>query len=170
VKWQKVKGAEGYDVYFARCGKDYGSKAKASVSGCSVRFTKLKKRTEYKAYVKAWKKVKGKKIYIGKASPEVHAITGGYDAKNCNAKSVKLNKASLSLAVGKSKTLKATVKGVKSGKKVLEHVRKVRYYSSNLNVATVNRNGKVKAVGKGSCTIWAIANNGVRTSVKVTVK
>ena len=170
VKWQKVKGAEGYDVYFARCGKDYGSKAKASVSGCSVRFTKLKKRVEYKAYVKAWKKVKGKKTYIGEASPEVHAITGGYDAKNCNTKSVKLNKGSLSLSVGKSKTLKATVKGVKSGKKVLEHVRKVRYYSSNANVATVNRNGKVKAVGKGSCTIWAIANNGVRTSVKVTVK
>ena len=62
------------------------------------------------------------------------------------------------------------MKGVKSGKKVLAHVRKVRYYSSNVNVATVNKNGKVKATGRGSCTIWAIANNGVRTSVKVTVK
>ncbi len=61
-------------------------------------------------------------------------------------------------------------KGVKSGKKVLQHVRKVRYYSSNINVATVNKSGKIKATGTGKCTIWAIANNGVRTSVKVTVK
>jgi len=46
----------------------------------------------------------------------------------------------------------------------------VRYYSSNANVAVVNGNGKVKAVGKGRCVVYAIANNGVRTSVKVTVK
>ena len=97
-------------------------------------------------------------------------ITGGYDAKYCNAQSVRLNRSALSLKVGRTATLKATVKGVKSGKKVLAHVRKVRFYSSNVNVATVNKNGKVKAVGRGSCTIWAIANNGVRTSVKITVK
>ena len=66
--------------------------------------------------------------------------------------------------------MKATLKGVKSGKKILDHVRKVRWYSSNANVATVDRNGKVKAVGKGSCTVYAVANNGVRSSVKVTVQ
>ena len=114
--------------------------------------------------------VNGQKTYIGKASPQVHAITGGYTSKNCNAKSVTLNRSSLTLKVGKSKTLKATVKGVKSGKKVLQHVRLVRYYSSNANVATVTSGGKVKAVGKGSCTIYALANNGVRAKVKVKVK
>jgi uncharacterized protein YjdB len=74
------------------------------------------------------------------------------------------------LKVGKSKTLKATVKGVKRGKKVLQHARLVRYYSSDANIAKVMNDGKVIAVGKGSCTIYAITNNGLRASAKVTVK
>jgi uncharacterized protein YjdB len=49
-------------------------------------------------------------------------------------------------------------------------VRKVRFYSTDANVATVNTTGKVRAVSKGRCTIYAIANNGVRTEVKVSVK
>ena len=83
---------------------------------------------------------------------------------------MELNRSSLTLELGESKTLKATVKGVKGGKELLQHSRLVRYYSSNADVAKVNKNGKVTAVGKGSCTIFAIANNGVRTSVKVKVK
>ena len=169
IAWTKIPGADGYDVYFVKCGREYKSKPKATVTGCSVKVSKLKERTEYKAYVRAWMKVGGKKVYLGD-SPELHAITGGYDAKYCNAQSVKLNKSSVTLKVGKTTTVKATVKGVKSGKKLLTHVRKVRYYSSNINVATVNKSGKIKATGIGKCTIWAIANNGVRTSVKVTVK
>ena len=83
---------------------------------------------------------------------------------------MKLNKSSLTLNTGKSSTLKATVKGVKSGRKLLHHVRLVRYYSSDANITKVNNNGKVTGVSKGSCFIWAIANNGVRASVKVKVK
>ena len=112
----------------------------------------------------------GRKDYIGSASPVLHAITGGYTSRWCNARSVKLNKSSLTLKVGRSKTLKATVKGVKSGRKLLKHVKLVRYYSSDANVATVSRSGKVKAVSKGKCIIWAIANNGVRARVKINVK
>lgn len=100
----------------------------------------------------------------------MHAVSGGYTNHECNTKSVKLNKASLTLRVGRSSTLKATLKGVKSGMKVVQHVRKVRFYSTNANVATVSSGGKVKAVAKGRCTIYAIANNGVRSKVKVTVK
>ena len=74
------------------------------------------------------------------------------------------------MKVGKSKTLRASVQKVRHEKKLLDHVARVRYYSSNANVATVDKNGRVNAVAKGRCTIWAIAPNGVRTSVKVTVK
>jgi len=171
LTWTKVKEADGYDVYFTRCGKDFKLKASvaASASRC-VRFTGLKKRESYKAYVRAWKKVNGKQVYIGKKSPELHAITGGYDKDHCNARSVRLSRSKLTLKVGKGKAIRATVKGVKSKRKLLDHVRKVRWYSSNVNVATVDSNGKVKAVGKGACTIYAIANNGVRNSVKVKVK
>ena len=171
IAWTEVKGAEGYDVFFAKCGRNFKlKKTVRSWESHVVRFRGLDKRENYKGYVKAWKKVDGQKVYIGKASPQVHAITGGYDADYCNTRSVKLNHSSLTLKAGKSKTLKATMKGVKSGKKVLQHIPKVRFYSTNANVATVDANGKVKAVAKGSCTIYAIANNGVRNSVKVTVK
>ena len=51
---------------------------------------------------------------------------------------------------------------------MLQHLKLVRWYSSNANVATVN-GGRVKAVAEGSCTIYAVANNGVRTSIKVKV-
>ena len=83
---------------------------------------------------------------------------------------MKLNRSSLTIRTGKSKTLKATVEKVKSGKKLLTHVPSVRFYSSKPNVATVDKNGVVRAVAKGKCTVWAIAPNGVRTSVQVTVK
>ena len=112
----------------------------------------------------------GKKTYIGKASPQVHAVTGGYTNHECNTRSVKLNKTRLTLKAGRSATLKAKLKGVKSGMKLVDHVAKVRFYSTDANVATVDAKGNVKAVAKGSCTIYAIANNGVRSKVKVNVK
>jgi len=135
-----------------------------------VRFRGLDKRECYKGYVKAWKRVDGQKTYIGKASPQVHAVSGGYTNHECNTRSVKLNRTRLTLKVGRSSTLKANLKGVKPGMKLLDHVPKVRFYSTDANVATVDTNGKVRAVGKGSCTVYAIANNGVRSKVKLTVK
>jgi len=171
IAWTKVAEADGYDVFFAKCGKSF--KLKKTVKAAEsrvVRFKGLDKRECYKGYVKAWKKVDGKKTYIGKASPQAHAVAGGYTNHECNTRSVRLNRSSLKLKVGKSATLKAKLEGVKSGMKVVQHIRKVRFYSSDANVATVTSGGKVKAVGKGSCTIYALANNGVRAKVKVTVK
>jgi len=168
LSWSKVQGAQGYDVFFKNCDGKQNYTRVTITSERSYTITGLKKRKAYKAYVVAWKKSGGRKYYIGDASPVVHAITGGYTSKQCNAKSVELSKSSLTLKVGKSETLKTTVKGVKSGRKVLQHARLVRYYSSDANVAKVNKNGKITAVGKGSCTVYAVANNGVRS--KVTVK
>jgi uncharacterized protein YjdB len=170
MSWTKVKGAQGYDVFFKKCDGKQTYTQVTITSKLNYTIKGLKVRMAYKGYVLAWYKSGGRKYYIGSASPAVHAIAGGYNSKQCNAKSVKLNKTSLNLKVGKSKTLKATVKGVKGGKELLQHARLVRYYSSNADVAKVNKNGKVTAVGKGSCTIYAIANNGVRNKAKVTVK
>ena len=170
IEWTKVQSVEGYDVFFARCGSNFKLKQTVSANTRHLRVSSLDKRTCYKAYVKAWKTVNGKKVYIGKASPEVHAITGGYNSKYCNARSVKLDKSSLTMEAGNSKTLKATVKKVKSNKELLNHTAKVRYYSSDPNVAAVDENGKITAVEAGKCRIWAIATNGMRASVSVTVK
>ena len=100
----------------------------------------------------------------------MHAVSGGYTNHKCNTRSVKLNRTILTLKSGRGSTLKAKLKGVKPGMKLLDHVPKVRWYSTDANVATVDDGGTVKAVGKGTCTVYAIANNGVRSKVKVTVK
>jgi uncharacterized protein YjdB len=118
--------------------------------------------------VKAW--AGGNKSYIGEASPTVYAIAGGYSETRCNPKSVTVKKTRLSLRVGKIAKISAKVKGVKAGKKVLQKVILVRYYSTNSNVATVSSSGKVTGVGIGSCKVWVVANNGVRKGVEVVVK
>lgn len=171
LSWTKVSKADGYDIFFKKCSGGAYSLIQSVKSGASRSFkvTGLKKATGYKAYVKAWKSVEGVKTYIGKASPVVHAITGGYTKKIANPKAVTVKTSSVTLMIGKSKTIKANVTGVKSGRKVLAHVKLLRYYSSNRNVAEVTSAGKIKATGTGSCTIYVMANNGVRATVKVTV-
>ncbi len=65
---------------------------------------------------------------------------------------VKINKDSIELLKGKSRTLKATV----SPENVTTEG--VTWTSSNEKVATVDSNGKVTAIGHGSATITATAN------------
>ncbi len=170
LTWTRVEEADGYDVFFAHCGNDIGQRATVSGSGsCAYQFKNLEEGETYKGYVRAWKRVDGEKTLIAE-SPLVHAITDEYNSKWCNVKAIKLNRSSLVLKAGESKALKATLSLVKSGRKALQHEKPVRYYSSNPNVARVNSSGMVKAVGKGRCTIYAIAVNGERASVKITVK
>ena len=72
----------------------------------------------------------------------------------------------VTLKVKKSRKLK--VKEVRGKLKVDRH-RVVSWESSNSKIATVKK-GKVTAKKKGTCTIWAYAQNGVYTTFKVTVK
>ena len=50
------------------------------------------------------------------------------------------------------------------------HAATFRYASSNKKIATVNKNGKVKAKKKGTCYIWIYAKNGYAKKIKVTVQ
>jgi len=99
----------------------------------------------------------------------VHSITSGYNGSFCNARSVKVKKSGVTLRIGATERISAVVRGVKSGRKVLAHSGKLRYFSSDRNVATVSSNGKIKATGVGSCTICVMASDGVYASVKVKV-
>ena len=67
--------------------------------------------------------------------------------KSVSVTGVKLNKATLSLEKGKSETLKATISPSNASNKG------VTWTSSNSKVATVDKNGKVKAISKGTATI-----------------
>lgn len=82
--------------------------------------------------------------------------------KKVTVKSVKLNKTSLTLNVGKTQTLKYTV-SPKTAKTT------VGWTSSNTRVASVN-GGKVTAKNPGKATITVKTANGKKKSCKVTVK
>ena len=81
-------------------------------------------------------------------------------------KSIKLNTSAISWNVGKSGTFKATVSPSNAANK------SVSWKSSNTKVATVDKNGKLKAVGAGTATITCTAKdgNGAKATCKVTVK
>ena len=67
------------------------------------------------------------------------------------------------------KTAQITAKEIKKDKKIRHH-RKLCYESCNTAVATVTPEGLIQAVGKGTCTIWVYAQNGVYVALTVTVK
>ncbi len=168
LQWTKVKEADGYIVLGNKCGRNNKFKTvKVINKNSTVSFThkKLKKGTYYKYIVQAYKMENGK-LKIVATSKTIHAATTG--GKVGNAKAVKVNKSKVTLAKkGKKFTIKA--KEVKKDKTIKRH-RKVAFESSNPKVATVSSKGVVTAKKKGTCYIYAYAQNGVFKKVKVTVK
>ena len=77
---------------------------------------------------------------------------------------ISLNKSSLSLGKGETVTLTATVSPANASDK------SVAFRTSNSGILTVDKNGNVKAVGKGTAWITARASNGLESSCKITVK
>ena len=177
LTWKKVKGAEGYDIFFSRC--NHGNKKltcrkiKTVKGNKTFSWTKkgLKKNRSYKAYIRAWVKKGGKKTYI-RTSPMVHAFTSGGTKKYTNPKSVTVTKKNITLTAGKTHRIKARVTKLQKNKKLISvsHTNKLRYMSSNKTIATVSKSGRVTAHAKGSCRIYVYAANGVRKTIRVTVK
>ena len=176
ISWTKVPDADGYDIFFNKCdGKESGTmkKVKTVKGNKTLKWTKkgLKKQTAYKAHVKAWKMEISKKTYI-KQSLTVHAFTSGGSKKYSNPKSVTVKKATVTLEKGKTSKIKASVKKVDKKKKLIPktHAAKLRYLSTDKKVATVDKSGKITAVGTGTCKIYAVTVNGAYKAVNVTVK
>ena len=132
----------------------------------SYTHTGLAKGTYYKYFVQAYKITDGK-VKILSTSKTIHAATKS--SKIANVKKLKVNKTNVTLKKkGMKFKLKVTVK--KTTGKTLQNHRKVLFESDNPKVATVSKNGVIKAKKKGKCTIYAYAQNGVYAKIKVTVK
>ncbi len=177
LQWNIIKDADGYFVYGNRCNtgtKSYKYRKLATITDGDIStWTQkdLKKGTYYKYVVKAYRLVNGKKV-VTDTSISVHAVTGGGKYGNAKAVSVtqignKKNVSKITLKMGKTAQIKA--KEVKKDKKIERH-RKLCYESSNTKVATVTPDGFIRATGKGTCTIWVYAQNGVYKALKITVK
>ncbi len=166
LKWNKVKGADGYLIYGNKCGKANKYKLIKTVKkNGTTTFTqkKLKKGTFYKYIVRAYKEVDGHKITLA-ASKTIHFVTSG--GSYGNEKALKVNKTKVSLKRGESFTIQAAA--VKGSKKLVSH-RKLCFESDNPGVASVTAKGKIKTAAKGTCRIYVYAQSGVFKKITVTV-
>ena len=165
-KWKKVKEADGYWIYYNKCGKKNAVKKVEDINKTSWTKKNLKKGTMYKIIVAAYKNVNGTPQIIS-VSKMIHSITTG-NKKYSNPTGVKLNKSKITLKKNKVSKIKAK-EVLKKGKKMKKH-RAINFQSSNEKVATVTEKGVVKAVSKGKCTIYAYTQNGVYKKCTVIVK
>ena len=112
----------------------------------------------------------GKKVVV--TTSMTAYVAGALDKKFTNGSAVTVAKKTLSLKKGKTAKVGAKVTLIATKKAQLSkgHAAEIRYASSNKAVATVDANGKITAKGEGKCTIYAIAVNGARKTINVTVK
>lgn len=176
VKWGKVAGASGYDVYMAYCGSNNKLTLVKSVKGAKTVSAVIKKLNKKSVdqkkhiicYVVAYKMVNGKKVVLAKTIT-AHVV-GAKNKTATDAKKITLSKSSYTLAVSKTATIKAKTVKVNKKRKLLNHVAEFRYATSDKKVATVSKTGKITAKGKGTCYVYVYAVNGCAKKVKVTVK
>ncbi len=174
VKWGKVKGAQRYVIYATYCSKKNKYKKIATVKGDITKYDitklngkKLNPKKNVKVYVVAQKKVKGKYKKIFK-TPTFHIA--GAKSKYSNVKKITVKKNKYTLKVGKTAKIKAKIVLGKKNKKAIAHVKKFRYKSTNTAVVKVDKNGKIKAIGKGKATVYVYSNNGTAKAIRITVK
>lgn len=178
LSWENVDGAQGYDIFVAQCGKKLNKKSliktvkgkKTSISLAKIAGRKISGKKTYKAQIKAWRYVDGKKVYVG--SSRSYHVAGNANKKYTNVKKLKPAKKKYSLKKGKSTRIQATVVRQSKKKKLLpkSHGPALRYQSSDEKIAKVTQGGKVTAKKKGTCYITVAALNGINTRIKITVK
>lgn len=169
LTWDKVKGATGYDVYWSYCnGKNNFNKLANVPKSQKYADKNLNNKREYKYFTVAYKMSGGKKVYLGKTNT-VHVAMP--QASKTNVLKVTVNKTKVNLAKGKTFKITKKVKLENPKKKALNHLtKKERFITSNAKVATVSSAGVIKAVRKGTCTVYVMSENGVCAKIKVTVK
>lgn len=169
LTWDKVKGATGYDVYWSYCnGKNNFNKLANVPKSRKYADKNLNNKREYKYFTVAYKMSGGKKVYLGRTNT-VHVAMP--QASKTNVLKVTVNKTKVNLAKGKTFKITKKVKLENPKKKALNHLtKKERFITSNAKVATVSSAGVIKAVRKGTCTVYVMSENGVCAKIKVTVK
>ena len=162
IKWNKVSGAKKYVVYGNKCGQKY--KKLKNVTGTSFTQNKLKKGNYYKYLVVAVNK-KGETITSSKT---LHIATSGGNVGNPTKVTTAAKKDKVSIKAKATFNLKAKAAAPKK-LKVKNH-RAIKYETTNTKIATVSAKGVIKGVKKGTCYVYAYAQNGFAKKIKVTVK
>ena len=169
LSWNGIDNATKYVVYGAKCGNEYKKLKTTTAKSYTVKKIagkKLKAHKAYKFYVVSYDAL-GNKVQ----SRSIHFVTANTQGKYANVKSIKAKYDELLLSVGVTQKIGAKYK-MYSGKKHIKksHGAALRYISNNTEVATVTKAGVVKAVGKGTATIYIQDIGGKYCKTKVTVE
>lgn len=163
IRWNAVDSADGYEIYGAKNNGKF--KCLGTVSGDfkNWKHNKLKKGTQYKYYVTAYKSIGGQRVVLSKSLP-VYGITKG--GKYGNPSKISEKRSRINIKRGKKIKLRIKVKG----KKMKKSGKKVRYVSANPSVAKVSKKGVISGKKRGTCTVYCITQNGLTKKIKVKVK
>ncbi|WP_026665450.1 Ig-like domain-containing protein [Butyrivibrio sp. FC2001] len=171
VSWDKVNGVSEVKVYATYTGKKFPSKPVKTTKGNSVKIKKLKGKKldlkkNFKLYLVAYDNNGNE---IGKTPTAYFA--GKNSDKYTNPKSIKVSNSNVSVAVGSSVKVNATIKLEDKKRKELpkKHAAKFRYRSTKDSIATVDKKGNIKGIAPGTCTVYVYAKNGLAKKVNVTV-
>ena len=171
LKWTKPANATQFVLYGNMCGSQNRMMKIATYIGNSKKLTEVAgKKTKKGKYYKFILVALDQNNNVVSTSKVIHVATKGGKVTNPKAVTVKKGKKAVSkvtVKMGKTVIVKSTV--TKDSGKLMTH-RKVEYESDNTKIATVTSNGRIKGIEKGTCYIYAYAQNGVCKKIKVTVK
>ncbi len=163
IRWDSVKSADGYYIYGAKSNAKYKRLRTVNKKARRWKRTKLKKGTQYKYYVAAYKRIGGKRVIICKSLP-VYSMTRG--GKYGDPVKIKVKRRLVSVKCKKTARFGVRV----TGRKLKKAERKVRYIASDPSIAKVSKKGTVTGVRSGTCYIYCVARNGLYKKVKIRVK
>ena len=163
IRWNSVKSADGYYIYGAKGNGKYKCLRTVSKKVLRWKRTGLKKGTQYRYYVMAYKIIDGKRVSISKSLPAYSITKGG---KYGDPQKLQTKRSLVSVKSGKKIKLKIKA----SGKKLNKASKKVRYISANPSIVKVSKTGTITGGRRGTCYIYCVAWNGLSKKIKVKVK
>lgn len=173
ISWKKISDAKKYIVYGNACGKKNQMKKLKTTTKRSLTFKKVAgKKVKTNKYYKFLVVAVDKDSKVISTSKSVHIAAKGNKYGNDKKVKTAADKKKKKITLGKGKTFKLKAKPVPASKKLkVSRHRGIACETSDSTVATVSKKGVIKAKKKkGSCYIYAYAQNGVCTKIKVTVK
>lgn len=163
ITWKKVKGATKYEVYRKNKKKYYKI---AVVKGNSYIDKKVKKNKQYYYSVRSVKLVSKKEIKSSFSDYSSYILCSK-KGKYTNVKKIRFTIKTKKVMEKSNLQLKYIVLKENKNKKLKNN--KLRWWTSNKNVAIVNNKGKVTALNYGKVIIYAKSHNGIVSKYKLSV-